>query len=96
MGQDFDQAVEKLRERLRDSEIGGSFKFDIAGAGVILVRDGTLSTEDGDADVTVRADLETFRKMFEGELSPAAAFMTGKVEVDGDMGQAMKLSALIG
>lgn len=97
MSETFDAAVEKVREKLADAPpVEGSFKFEIADEGVILIRDGALSTEDGEADVTVRADMETFRQMFAGELSPAAAFMTGKVDVDGDVSMAMRLSSLVG
>mgnify|MGYP006284632915 CR=1 FL=1 len=94
----FEKAVEKVRERLgaASAPVEGSFRFDIAEEGTIMIRDGELSTEPGEADVVVRADMDTFQQMFDGELSPAAAFMTGKVEVDGDMGAAMKLSSLLG
>ena len=40
--------------------------------------------------------METFHEMFEGELDPTAAFMTGKIKIDGDMGVAMKLGQLLG
>ena len=95
MSAEFDAAVEKLRGRLAQNPVEGSFKFDIAEEGVIVIRDGVVSTEDGPADVTVRADMETFKEMFGGELSPAAAFMTGRVDVEGDMSAAMRLSTLV-
>ncbi|MEL6219931.1 MAG: SCP2 sterol-binding domain-containing protein [Pseudomonadota bacterium] len=96
MSEAFDKAVESVREKVEGSSIQGSFKFEVADEGVILIRDGAVSTEDGDADVTIKADLDTFRDMFDGSLSPATAFMTGRVEVDGDVSQAMQLSALVG
>lgn len=37
-----------------------------------------------------------FLGMVSGTLNPAAAFMTGKLKVKGDMGMAMKLQALMG
>ena len=43
-----------------------------------------------------RKKLEQILNAFEGELDPTAAFMTGKIKIDGDMGQAMKLSQLLG
>ena len=50
---------------------------------------------DEEADVTLNADADTFRSIFEGELNPTSAFMTGKLSVDGDMGLAMKLAAAL-
>ncbi|MGF1445687.1 MAG: SCP2 sterol-binding domain-containing protein [Pikeienuella sp.] len=95
MSEDFDKAVEKVRALLEGQELEGSFRFEIAEEGVIMIRDGAVSTEDGEAEVTVRSDLETFRGMFGGELSATTAFMTGRVEVEGDVGVAMRLSALL-
>lgn len=95
MSAQFDTAVDELRTRLAESPVEGSFKFDIADEGVILIRDGEIGTEDGEADVTLRADMETFRQIFSGEIAAAAAVMTGKVEIEGDMGMAMRLSALV-
>ncbi|MEM1382694.1 MAG: SCP2 sterol-binding domain-containing protein, partial [Pseudomonadota bacterium] len=40
--------------------------------------------------------LDTLKEMFEGELAPTAAYMTGKIKIEGDMGQAMKLSQFLG
>jgi putative sterol carrier protein len=50
---------------------------------------------DGDADVTLSADPETFKSILDGETNPTSAFMTGKLSVDGDMGLAMKLAAVL-
>ena len=63
---------------------------------MIRVVDGSVTTEDGDADCTITADPNTFRDMFEGELDPTAAYMTGKIKIDGEMGIAMKLGQLLG
>ncbi len=50
---------------------------------------------DEEADVTLNADADTFRAIFEGDLNPTSAFMTGKLSVDGDMGVAMKLASVL-
>ena len=65
----------------------GALRIDAQGA---RVDDGT------EADCVIRADLETFRAIFEGELGPTAAFMTGRLRIEGDMGVAMKAASLIG
>jgi putative sterol carrier protein len=46
--------------------------------------------------VTISASLDTFREIFDGELSPTAAYMTGRMKIDGDMSAAMKLSQILG
>ncbi|MEC7965460.1 MAG: SCP2 sterol-binding domain-containing protein, partial [Pseudomonadota bacterium] len=43
-------------------------------------------------DVTLTADAETFEAMLTGEMNPTSAFMSGKLTIDGDMGQAMALA----
>lgn len=95
MSAEFDKAVEKVKAKLESNALEGSFRFEIADEGVIMIRDGVVSTEDGEAEVTVRSDMDTFREMFGGELSPTAAFMAGRVDVEGDMSVAMRLSSLV-
>ena len=92
---------ETLESRVDPSKAKGmtaSYKFDIDGAGTWLVDvdDGKVSvTEgDGDADCVISTSEETFTKIAKGEQNPTAAYMSGKLKVKGDMGQAMKLQKL--
>ena len=92
---------ETLESRVDPSKAKGmtaSYKFDIDGAGtwVVDVDDGKVSvTEgDGDADCVISTSDETFRKIANREQNPTAAYMSGKLKVKGDMGQAMKLQKL--
>ncbi|MFK7944175.1 MAG: SCP2 sterol-binding domain-containing protein [Paracoccaceae bacterium] len=96
MSASLDAAAAALQEKIGSGGFDGSVKFDIADEGTIRIVDGAVSTEDGDADCTISASMETFQDMFEGELDPTAAFMTGKIKIDGDMGVAMKLGQLLG
>ncbi len=89
-------AAEALKAKIGDGGFDGSVKFDMTGEGVIRVVDGSVTTEDGDADCTITAEPDTFKDMFDGELDPTAAYMTGKIKIDGDMGIAMKLGQLLG
>jgi putative sterol carrier protein len=57
--------------------------------------DGARAADD-EADVTLTASAETFKAILEGDENPTAAFMTGKLSVDGDMGMAMKLAGVLG
>ncbi len=89
-------AAAALASKIGDAGFDGSVKFELTGEGVIRIVDGAVTTEDGDADCTITADPDTFKDMFEGEIDPTAAYMTGKIKVDGDMGVAMKLGQLLG
>ena len=75
-----------------------SYRFDIDGSGswLVDVDDGKVSvTEDGgDADCTISTTSETFMKIANGEQNPTAAYMSGRLKVKGDMGQAMRLQKL--
>ncbi|MEM9139685.1 MAG: SCP2 sterol-binding domain-containing protein [Pseudomonadota bacterium] len=79
----------------RVGSFDGSVKFAIEDEGVIRVVDGTVSTDDGDADCTISASMDTFEELFSGDLDPTAAFMTGKIKIDGDMSVAMKLGQIL-
>jgi putative sterol carrier protein len=92
---------ETLESRVDASKAAGmtaSYKFDIDGSGswLVDVDDGNVTvTEDGgDADCTISTSSETFLKIANGEQNPTAAYMSGKLKVKGDMGQAMKLQKL--
>lgn len=89
------QAAEQLAAKVSGASIDGTIKFDIADEGVIRIVNGDVTTDDGDADCTISGSIDTFKDLFDGELDPTAAFMTGKIKIDGDMGMAMKLSSLL-
>src|SRR3954470_7401461 len=75
-----------------------SYKFVIDGAGTwhVDVDDGSVKVteDDGEADCTITTSEETFTKIASGEQNPTAAYMSGKLKISGDMGQAMKLQKL--
>jgi putative sterol carrier protein len=87
-------AVTALNTRM-DGAFDGTAKFVIEGEGAIMVDGDGARAADEDADVTLTADAETFQSIMEGDLDPTAAFMSGKLTVDGDMAQAMKLGNLL-
>ena len=84
-------AVEKLNEKMAGSGFASTAKFDILGEGPIIVDADGARAEDGDAEVTMCADAETFMSILAGDMDATSAFMTGKLTVDGDMGIAMQL-----
>jgi len=95
MSEVIEQAVKALAERLGGEGFDGSVKVEIEGEGSLIVDGDGARAGDGDADCTLSADAETFQGMLAGEVNPTSAFMTGKLSVDGDMGAAMKLGALL-
>lgn len=89
------KAVEALKQKLGDESFDGSVKMEIEGEGAVIIDSDGVRADDGDADCTLTADLETFEGMMTGDVNPTSAFMTGKLAVDGDMGAAMKLGSLL-
>lgn len=47
-------------------------------------------------DASFKMSSANFGKMFAGKLKPTAAFMTGRLKIEGNMGKAMKLEKLMG
>ena len=90
-----DQAVAVLNEKMSGS-FDGTAKFEIEGEGAVMIDANGARAGDEDADVTMTADSETFQSILSGDTNPTAAFMTGKLKVDGDMGMAMKLGTVLG
>jgi putative sterol carrier protein len=94
MSKVVDGAVMALNSKLA-SGFAGSAKVVISGEGTIML-DGTgARAADEAADVTLTADAETFQGILDGSVNPTAAFMMGKLSVDGDMGLAMQLGAAL-
>ena len=91
-----------LPARVTPERIAGmnnTYVFDIEGAGTwtVALADGSLNVSEGaapDADCTISASEENFRKIVAGEQNPTTAYMTGKLKIKGDMGAAMKLQKL--
>ena len=89
------EAVKQLNEKM-DGGFDGVAKFAIEDEGSIIIDADGARASDDEAEVTLSATAETFKAILEGEENPTAAFMTGKLSVDGDMGLAMKLAGVLG
>ena len=92
----LDQAVAALTEKLNGIEFDGIAKFSITDEGSVIIDNDGVRISEEEADVTLSASAEVFEAIMEGEQSSTAAFMTGKLSVDGDMGLAMKLAGILG
>ena len=76
---------------------GKRVKLDFGGDGVIML-DGAasqVSEDDGDADTTIKVSWDDWQAMAAGQLDGMTAFMTGKLKVEGDMGNAMQLQGVL-
>ncbi len=90
-----EEIAAKMKDRIASSGFDRSVKFDLKGEGVIVIDGTTVSTTDAPADCTITISKENFQDLIAGELNPTAAFMTGKMKIDGDMSVAMALSQVI-
>ena len=88
-------AVTALQERLGGDTFDGSAKFVIEDEGAVMIDGAGVRAADEEAEVTMTADADTFQSIMDGDLNATAAFMSGKLSVDGDMGQAMKLGTVL-
>ncbi len=91
---DTEAIAAKMRDKVATSGFDRSVKFDM-GDEVIVIDGQNVSTTDAPADCTIKISKDNFEELIAGELNPTAAFMTGKIKVEGDMSVAMQLSQLI-
>jgi putative sterol carrier protein len=95
---EFFETLETRVDPAKAAGMTASYRFEIDGAGTwtVDVDDGKVSvSENGaDADCTISTSSETFMKIAKGEQNATAAYMSGKLKVKGDMGQAMRLQKL--
>ncbi len=89
-------AVEALNAKLDGGGFdAGTAKFTIEGVGSIVIDGDGARASDDETDVTLTADRETFEGILSGEQNSTAAFMGGKLSVEGDMGLAMQLGSVL-
>jgi putative sterol carrier protein len=88
-------AVAALTEKMGGESFDGSAKFSLGDEGSLIIDSDGVRIGDDETDVTLSADVETFKEILSGELNPTAAFMSGKLSVDGDMSAAMRLASVL-
>ena len=88
-------AVEAIVKKLEGTVFDGSAKFEIEGQGSVIIDASGVRVSDDETEVTLSANLETFQEILEGDLDSTAAFMTGRLKLDGDMSTAMRLASVL-
>tara|TARA_B100000963_G_scaffold160144_1_gene139303 strand:- start:221 stop:511 length:291 start_codon:yes stop_codon:yes gene_type:complete len=89
------EAVEAIEKKLAGSVFDGSAKFEIQDEGSIIIDSSGVRISDDETEVTLSASLETFQEILQGDLDSTSAFMTGRLQLDGDMSVAMRLASLL-
>ena len=69
---------------------GGVIRWDGTGASPII------DNADTEAHTTIRISEDNLAKLLSGALDPTIAYMTGKLKVEGSLGVALKLTAMLG
>ncbi|BAS26078.1 SCP2 sterol-binding domain-containing protein [Limnochorda pilosa] len=94
------QKLEAAPDRWKETEI--SCQFDLSGEGGgtyhLVLAGGRADVGPGAPDapkVTLSMAADAFERMLGGQLNPTAAFMSGQLKIQGDMGMAMKLQGLL-
>lgn len=90
-----DEIAKEMDKRLSGSGFDRAVKIDLGADGSIMIDGENVSTNGGDADCTISMSKEDFEALAAGDLNPTAAFMQGKMKVDGDMSAAMALSQVL-
>eukprot|EP00095_Tigriopus_kingsejongensis_P006461 maker-scaffold128_size327099-snap-gene-1.9 protein:Tk06461 transcript:maker-scaffold128_size327099-snap-gene-1.9-mRNA-1 annotation:"hydroxysteroid dehydrogenase-like protein 2-like" len=93
--------IETVASKAIVAEVGAIYLFDVENEGKYYVdfKNGEGCVGQGDPadkpDVTINMSVDNFLKIFNRELSPATAFMTGQIKVSGDLAKALTLEKVM-
>jgi putative sterol carrier protein len=96
----LEKIIDGLKQRIgEDCGLGSVVKFDFGEQGTVTL-DATqipnqVSESSAEPDCTMVISIDDFMAMADGSLDGVSAFMTGRLKVQGDMGIAMKLAAVM-
>ena len=91
------QSLKTLIEKRHIHGLSGSILFVLGDEDFIHIdsNDGNISFESKESDCTIKVSEDDMLDMLTGQLDPVSAYMTGKIEVSGDMSIAMQLQSLL-
>lgn len=92
--------AEEIKKRSATAApLGATVKFDLGDDGIILfdshAAPGEVKLEDGEAATVFTLSIDTLKGLLNGSVGPTMAYMTGKLKIQGSMGVAMKLNAIL-
>lgn len=96
----LEHVTQSVRTRLPElKNLGACVQFDMGEDGVLVVdarsQPPALLHEPVDADCTIRLSVDSLEQLIAGTLSPTFAYAMGKLRIEGSMGVAMKLAAML-
>ncbi|MEW6045923.1 MAG: SCP2 sterol-binding domain-containing protein [Bacillota bacterium] len=86
------------RTGIKDAAIQFVLTGDGGGSWAVVISQGKAELKDGpvpNANVTIEMSVADFQEMSAGRLGPVAAYMSGRLRIQGDMGLAMRLQPLL-
>lgn len=102
----FNEVLEEVRSKIKDVDISGvgflavqvNLTGEASGVFYVEIKDGRVNVEpyeyiDRSCGLTISG--ENFLKLISRKLDPVAAYTTGKLKVDGDVGKALEFSRLL-
>ncbi len=96
----LERITQSITQRLHEfAELKACVRFDFGDDGTVAVDARSLppvvADATAEADCTIRLSMENAAKLLDGTLNPMLAFTMGKLKIDGSMGLAMKVAALL-
>jgi len=94
------RAAARLQEQpATAASIGATYKFELSGEGggtwlATLKDTPTIVETDGPADCTLKLSAEDYVALLQGKVEATQLFFGGRLQIEGDMGLAMKLGSL--
>ena len=96
---EISQIREELSQNIQKIDpIGNTLKF-VLDDDIVLIdgtgTENTISSDDAEADCTIKMSRETYGKLQRKEIKPMMATLTGKIKVKGNIAVAQKLKQLM-